>query len=174
MKILAAVIIGTITGFVVAFKQSLVLRKKASWCRIHSLAEPQDNIFLKDYIDTKIELEISRSVEKLISKVDDTAKNLIKKVDENSKTFTGEIKELSKNANENSKTFTGEIKELSKNVNENSKTFTEEIKELSKKVDNLDLEFQAWKKAFTIFAGVSSIIVAANIPTFLRDIFPTK
>ena len=156
MKILAAVVIGTITGFVVAFKQSLVLSRKASWCRIHSLAEPQDNKFLKDYIDTKIELEISKSVERIISKVDDTAKSLMKKVDENSKTFTGEIKELSKKVDENSKTFTGEIKEL------------------SKKVDNLDLEFKAWKKAFTIFAGVSSIIVAANIPTFLKDIFSIK
>ena len=38
MKVLAVVIIGTITGFVVAFKQNL-----------HSLAEPQDNNFLKDY-----------------------------------------------------------------------------------------------------------------------------
>ena len=43
-------------------------------------------------------------------------------------------------------------------------------RELSKKVDNLDLEFQAWKKAFTISAGVCSIIVAANISTFLKDI----
>ena len=128
MKILAAVVvIGTFTGFVVAFKQNL-----------NSLAEPQDNNFLRDYIDTKIELEISKSVAKIISKVDDSAKELSRKVDENSKTFTGEIKEL------------------------------------SKKVDNLDLEFQAWRKALTIFAGVCSIIVAANIPTFLKEIFSIK
>ena len=147
MKILAAVVIGTITGFVVAFKQSLVLPRKASFCRIHSfLGEPQ---LLKDYIDAKIELEISKSVEKIISKVEDTAEKLTKKVDENSKMFTVEIKELTKKVDENSK-------------------------ELSKKVDKLDLEFQAWKKAFTIFAGVSSIIVAANIPTFLKDIFSFK
>ena len=158
MKILAAVVIGTITGFVVAFKQSLVLPRKASFCRIHSfLGEPQ---LLKDYIDAKIELEISKSVEKIISKVEDTAEKLTKKVDENSK-------ELTKKVDENSKMFTVEIKELTKKVDENSK-------ELSKKVDNLDLEFQAWKKAFTIFAGVSSIIVAANIPTFLKDIFSFK
>ena len=124
MKILAAIVIGTFTGCVVAFKQSLL--------------EPQDNKFLKDYIDTKIELEISKSVERIISKVDDTAK-----------------------------TFTAEIKELSKKVDNLDL-------ELSKKVDNLDKEFQAWMKAFTIFAGVCSIIVAANISTFLKEIFSIK
>ena len=168
MKILAAVVIGTITGFVVAFKQSLVLPRKASWSRIHSVGEPQ---FFKDYIDTKIELEISKS-EKLLSKVEeDTAKILTKKVDENSKEWRKKVDEnlkmFTEKVDENSKMFTGEIKELTTKVDENSK-------ELSKKVDNLDLEFQAWTKAFTIFAGVSSIIVAANIPTFLKDIFSIK
>ena len=135
MKILTAVVvIGTFTGFVVAFKQNL-----------HSLAEPQDDKFLRDYIDTKIELEISKSVAKIISKVDDTAKELSRKVEDTAKASTGDMIELSK-----------------------------EMKKLGEKVDNLDLEFQAWKKAFTFFARVCSIIVVANIHTFLKNLFSIK
>jgi tetrahydromethanopterin S-methyltransferase subunit G len=123
----------------------------SSKIRIHKTSINIINPFisLNDVIETKVELENSKSVQRILDKMDKKFDEVTKKFDEVNKKFD----------------------ETNKKIDDSKIETNSKIDLANKKIDSVEADLKLLKAIGAALGAIAAFVISSNLNTFIQDVF---